>query len=82
LLYRTTPVGVASLIAKTIASTSDIGHVIEKLGVYFLCVIVALVVWAFIVLPLIFFIVCRRNPYRFIGSIVPPIMIVFATGST
>ncbi|KAH3884131.1 excitatory amino acid transporter 1-like [Dreissena polymorpha] len=78
----TTPVGIVSLIAKTIASTSAVTSVFESLGIYFLCVIGGLLVWIFVLLPLVFFAFRRSNPFRFLGSIIPPIMIAFATGST
>ncbi|WAR02017.1 EAA1-like protein [Mya arenaria] len=81
-LIWTTPVGVASLIAKTIAGTSNMETVFQKLGIYFACVLSGLILWSFLLIPLMFFLVRRQNPYRFLGSIVPPIMMVFATGST
>ena len=74
--------GVASLMAKTIAATHDLDDVFRKLGIYSLTVMGGLLVWMFLVLPLVFFIARRKNPYRFILSIIHPIMIVFATGST
>lgn len=81
-LIWATPVGVASLTAKTIISTTDVEETFKKLGMYFMTVIVGLVIWGFIIVPLIFFIARRSNPFRFIASIMPSIMIVFATGST
>lgn len=81
-LYRATPVGVASLIAKTIASTSDVEDTFTKLGYYFLTVFSGLVIFMFIIMPLVYFFIRRRNPFNFMATTIPSIMIVFATGST
>ncbi|XP_045176027.2 excitatory amino acid transporter 1-like [Mercenaria mercenaria] len=81
-LIWTTPVGVASLIAKTIVTTKDVEDTFRKLGMYALTVEVGLVFWGFIVLPLLFLIVRRANPFRFYGTIIPSIMIVVVTAST
>ena len=74
--------GVASLMAQTIAATQDLDEVFRKLGIYSLTVFGGLVVWSFVIIPLVFFVARRKNPYSFILSIIHPIMIVFATGST
>ncbi|KAL4225110.1 Neutral amino acid transporter A [Mactra antiquata] len=81
-LIWSTPVGVASLIAKTIVSTDDIEDTFRKLGFYFLTVMTGLVIHMFIVMPIVFFLIRRRNPFRFMATTIPSIMIVFATGST
>ncbi|XP_045176769.2 excitatory amino acid transporter 2-like [Mercenaria mercenaria] len=81
-LIWATPVGVASLIAKVIISTPDVEETFRKLGLYFVTVMVGLVIWGFMIVPAIFFAARRTNPFRFIATIMPSIMIVFATGST
>lgn len=81
-LIWSTPVGVASLVAKTIASTSDVEDTFKMLGLYFLTVMIGFIVWGYIIVPIIFFLVRRSNPFRFLGSIMPSFMIVLATSST
>ncbi|XP_060585409.1 neutral amino acid transporter A-like [Ruditapes philippinarum] len=77
-LIWATPVGVASLIAKAIISTTDVDETFRKLGLYFLTVMIGLVIWGFMLVPAIFFAVRRTNPFfRFLASIMPSIMIVF-----
>lgn len=80
-LIWTTPVGVASLIAKTIISTDDVNATFRKLGLYFLTVNLGLFVWGFIIIPVVFFVILRSNPFKFYGSIMPSIMIVIVTTS-
>ena len=74
--------GVASLMARTIAATHDLDDVFRKLGIYTGTVLGGLLIWVFVVVPVIVFITRRRNPFPFLLSIIHPIMIVFATGST
>lgn len=79
---RATPVGVASLIAKTLAGTKNIEEEFRKLGLYFATVLIGLLVWVSLVAFGIYFFAKRRNPFRMLGSFVPSAMIVFACGST
>lgn len=79
---RTTPVGVASLIAKTILTTSDVEDTFRKLGMYTLTVEIGLIFWGFIIIPLVFLVVRRTNPFKFYGTIMHSIMIVVVTTST
>ena len=72
----------ASLIARTVAGTSNVEEEFEKLGLYFATVIIGLVFWLVLIEGFIFLSITRKNPLRFLGSIIPSIMICFATGST
>ncbi|KAL5006971.1 hypothetical protein ScPMuIL_015777 [Solemya velum] len=81
-LIWTTPVGVASLIAKTMASTDDIEDTFRKLGLYFLTVMLGLAFITIVVVPAFYFAVMRKNPFWFLLSFMESIMIVFATSST
>ncbi|KAK3104137.1 hypothetical protein FSP39_024686 [Pinctada imbricata] len=81
-LIWTTPVGVISLIAKTIAETKNLEDDFQRLGMYFLTVMTGLIVFMLIFQPITYFIVRRRNPFKFLFSILQPTAIVFATSST
>lgn len=81
-LIWSTPIGVASLIAETIASTKNIEDDFRKLGMYFLTIMTGLIIATLILMPLGYFIVKRANPFRFLVTIIQPILIVFATSST
>ena len=80
-VHRTTPVGVASMCAKTIAETEDVNATFRKLGLYFATVMITLLVWGLMAMPLLFYAIRRTNPFRFLATLIPSIMIVFATGS-
>ena len=78
---RTTPIGIISLIAKTVASTKSIEEDFKRLGMFFLTVMIGLNILMFVIHPIVFFIVRRSNPFKFIASIIQPSLVVFATCS-
>ncbi|KAL5007178.1 hypothetical protein ScPMuIL_015984 [Solemya velum] len=77
-----TPLGVASLIAKVIAGTSDLEETFRKLGIYIMTIVVGLVIMVFIIIPVIYFIAIRTNPFRILLSSTRSVMITLATTST
>ena len=78
---RYSPVGICSLIAAKVAAMDDISGSLEKLGLYMVTVIVGLLVHALILLPLLFFIVVRRNPFRFLAGMRDAIVFAFGSAS-
>ena len=76
------PLGACFLIAGEIIIIEDFGAVLESLGLYFATVLIGLAIHGLIILPLIFFIITRRLPFKFIGNMMPAIMTAFGTGSS
>jgi len=76
----TAPLGVFGINARIVATTGF--EAFRSLGFYFGIVLIGLLIHAAVTLPLLVYIVTRRNPYRhFIGM--PPALITgFSTGST
>ena len=64
-ICRYAPVGICSLIAQRVASMVDIGDELSRLALFIVTVMVGLVIHAFIILPLIFLVVRRSNPFTF-----------------
>ena len=62
------PVGVFFLIGGQVLGTQDFGVVLNQLGWYFSTVMIGLFMHGFIVLPLIFTVVTRTLPFRFIAN--------------
>ncbi|XP_017576286.1 excitatory amino acid transporter 3-like [Pygocentrus nattereri] len=58
------PVGILFLIASKIIEVED-WNIFRKLGLYMLTVLVGLVIHSMVVLPLLYVLVVRRNPYKF-----------------
>ncbi|CAL1537304.1 unnamed protein product [Lymnaea stagnalis] len=81
-LFWTTPLGVTSLIAKSIASVDDIGEVFRTLGLLVGAVVLGLAIHLFIILPAILFCFTRRNPYVFLITCARPFFIAFAATAT
>ncbi|CAJ0929523.1 unnamed protein product [Ranitomeya imitator] len=63
------PLGIASLICGKIAAIKDLETVARQLGMYMVTVIVGLVIHGGVILPLIFFSITRKNPFRFYAGI-------------
>ena len=79
--FRYSPLGIFSLIAGKVASMEDIGDVLKKLGLYMGTVISGLFIHAFIVLPLIYFFITRKNPFKFILGMRAALITAFGTSS-
>uniref|UniRef100_H3AGN3 Amino acid transporter n=1 Tax=Latimeria chalumnae TaxID=7897 RepID=H3AGN3_LATCH len=58
------PVGILFLIAGKIAEVDD-WEIFRKLGLYMATVLSGLAIHSLLILPLIFFIIVRKNPFRF-----------------
>ncbi|ESP04778.1 hypothetical protein LOTGIDRAFT_156002 [Lottia gigantea] len=76
------PIGIASLVAVSIAPVEDIAGVFSRLGLFVVCVVVGLIIHQFIILPVIFIIFMRRNPFKFMLSTIRAILLGFASTST
>ncbi|XP_058486179.1 excitatory amino acid transporter 2-like isoform X1 [Solea solea] len=59
------PVGIACLICGKIISIADLEMVAKQLGMYMVTVIVGLIIHGGIFLPLIYFVIVKKNPYKF-----------------
>lgn len=76
----TAPMGVFGINASIVATTGF--EAFHSLGFYFLLVLVGLLIHATVTLPLIMFLVTRRNPYRHFLGMPPALVTAFSTGST
>jgi len=78
------PIGVFALVARTVAglSGSDWTHLAEVLGMFFLSVVLALAVHAFITLPLLLRLVGRVSPVRHYRAMAPALLTAFSTSSS
>lgn len=78
---RLAPLGVCSLVASRIAGMDDILGTLEKLVFYMLTVICGLFIHSLITLPLVFFVVTRKNPYSFMKGLRDALMTAFGIAS-
>lgn len=56
--------------------------IIGQLGMYFMTVLVGLFIHGFIVLPLIYFLVTRRNPFAYVSNMAQALATAFGTSSS
>ncbi|XP_071478916.1 excitatory amino acid transporter 3-like [Diadema antillarum] len=76
------PIGVFFLILGKILSMDDWALVFQQIGLYSATVIVGLLIHGFIILPLLYLIFTRSNPYRFLKGVAPAMVTAFATASS
>ncbi|KAG5286650.1 hypothetical protein AALO_G00017280 [Alosa alosa] len=76
------PFGIIFLVAGKILDMHDPVHLAEKLGMYFITVLLGLFVHGVILLPLFFFIITKKNPFSYIRGLLQALVIALATSSS
>lgn len=76
------PVGILFLVAGKIVEMEDIRELFIRLGKYILCCLLGHAIHGLLVLPLIYFLFTRKNPYRFLWGIMTPLATAFGTSSS
>ncbi|KAJ8298790.1 hypothetical protein KUTeg_022850 [Tegillarca granosa] len=82
MLYRFTPIGVASLIASSIAQIKDIDTTFKSLGVFVGGYTLGIAIHQLLVIPVLWLIVMRTNPFKFLLTAFRPWITVFAPPSS
>ncbi|KAM5297692.1 neutral amino acid transporter B(0) isoform 2-T2 [Glossophaga mutica] len=76
------PVGILFLVASKIMEMEDVGSLFTSLGKYILCCLLGHAIHGLVLLPLIYFLFTRKNPYRFLWGIVTALITAFGTSSS
>lgn len=75
------PIGISSVIMGKILDVDDLSLVISQLLLFIITVASGVFFYQFIVLQLIYFLVVRKNPFKFYAELVQPMLYAFATAS-
>ncbi|XP_057313739.1 excitatory amino acid transporter-like [Hydractinia symbiolongicarpus] len=76
------PIGIMSLIIARFAEMENIADTFESLALFMVTVVVALVIHGLIVLPLLFFVITRSNPYVYLKGVTAAMATAFGTDSS
>uniref|UniRef100_A0A8C3NGN4 Amino acid transporter n=1 Tax=Geospiza parvula TaxID=87175 RepID=A0A8C3NGN4_GEOPR len=76
------PFGIVFLIAGKILEMEDPSVIGQKLGLYVITVVSGLAVHGIILLPLLFVLITKKNPFAFIQGILQALLIALATSSS
>lgn len=76
------PLGIMFLVANKIVEMDNVGALFASLGKYIACCIVGHAIHGFLVLPAIYFVFTRKNPYNFLWGIFTALATAFGTASS
>lgn len=79
---RLSPVGVLFLVSAKVLEVDDLAEIVKKLGFYFLTVCGGILFHGFVVLPVIFFLMTKKNPITYIGNMGQALATAFGTSSS
>ncbi|KAK7590794.1 hypothetical protein V9T40_002407 [Parthenolecanium corni] len=81
IIIQLTPICVASIISSKIALVPDLWKTLEQLGLFIVISISGFLLYQLVIAQAIYFLVVRKNPFKYYVGIMPAIMTGFATAS-
>lgn len=71
-----------SLVASKITAMKSLNEIVGLLGMYFVTVLVALLIHGFLILPGLYFLFTKKNPYVYISRMAEALVTAFGTSSS
>lgn len=81
-VIRFTPLGIFGIVAKVVADQDNLGQLVSSMGIYMITVLGALLIHAFITLPLLLRVVGKVNPFKHLSAMTTPVLTAFSTSSS
>lgn len=78
---RYAPVGILFLIAGKIVEMDDLTQMGGQLGMYTITVIIGLLIHGVLILPTLYFVITRQNPFIFIAGLLQALVTALGTSS-
>lgn len=76
------PIGVFFLVTSKVVAASNLGVLIERLGLYFVTVMLGLAIHGIFTLSVLFFLGTRKLPFKFLAQLSPVLVTAFGTASS
>ncbi|KAI1727290.1 sodium:dicarboxylate symporter family domain-containing protein [Ditylenchus destructor] len=81
-IMKISPVGIFSLITKQILEMDSIAETAKSMGWFVLTALTGLTIHGIVVLPLIYFILTRKNPFTYTKGLLQALITAFGTSSS
>jgi len=78
---RYAPIGILFLIAGKIVEMDDLTQMGGQLGMYTITVIIGLLIHGVLILPTLYFVITRQNPFIFIAGLLQALITALGTSS-
>lgn len=75
------PLGISSVIAGKILDVENLWLVISQLLLFIVTVASGVFFYQFVVLQMLYFLLIKKNPFKFYGKLIQPMLYAFATAS-
>lgn len=80
-IFRYSPIGIWSLVSAKFAEMANIEATFRSLGLFIVTVVTAIGVHSLLILPFIYLVIVRKNPYKFMEGLLEAMATAFGTDS-